>query len=180
MDIESQLKLYMEGKGLHEEKLMLFGRPQFSIPKFFLELFFKHDIHHMITGFGADLVGELKLLCWEVGAGTPWYYAEKYIKFPLVFLFKPFTAMAAFKLGQTQYSLYDVDDGTLRSKTLQENEYCPAKQINNQRQAYLNRRKIIVIKITDTLVLNNQQEVTCAGFLDHYVAGVTTRALLYS
>ena len=123
MDIESQLKLYMEGKGLHEEKLMLFGLPLFSIPKFFLELFFKHDIHHMITGFGTDLVGELKLLCWEVGAGTPWYYAEKYIKFPLVFLFKPFTAMAAFKLGQTQYSLYDVDDGTLRSKTLQEVEH---------------------------------------------------------
>ena len=77
----------------------------------------------MITGFGTDLVGELKLLCWEVGAGTPWYYLEKYTKFPLVFLFKPFTAMTAFKLGQTQYSLYDVDDETLRSKTLQEVEY---------------------------------------------------------
>jgi hypothetical protein len=123
MNIESELKLYMEGKGLHEESIMLFGKPQFLLPKFFRQLFFKHDIHHMITGFGTDLIGELKLLCWEVGAGTPWYYAEKYIKFPLVFLFRPFVSMEAFKLGKTKHSLYDLDDELLRSKTLQEVEH---------------------------------------------------------
>ena len=120
MNIESELMLYMEGKGLHEESIMLFGRPQFLLPKFFRHLFFKHDIHHMVTGFGTDLIGELKLLCWEVGAGTPWYYAEKYIKFPLVFLFRPLVSMQAYKLGKTQHSLYDLDDETLRSKTSQE------------------------------------------------------------
>ena len=120
MNIESELMLYMEGKGLHGESIMLFGRPQFFLPKFFRHLFFKHDIHHMVTGFGTDLIGELKLLCWEVGAGTPWYYAEKYIKFPLVFLFRPLVSMQAYKLGKTQHSLYDLEDELLRSKTLQE------------------------------------------------------------
>ena len=123
MNIESELTLYMEGKGLHEESIMLFGRPQFLLPNFFRHLFFKHDIHHLITGFGTDLIGELKLLCWEVGAGTPWDYAEKYIKFPLVFLFRPFVSMEAFKLGKTKHSLYDLDDELLRSKTLQEVEH---------------------------------------------------------
>ena len=74
----------------------------------------------MVTGFGTDLIGELKLLCWEVGAGTPWYYAEKYIKSPLVFLFRPVVSMQAYKLGKTQHSLYDLEDELLRSKTLQE------------------------------------------------------------
>ena len=74
----------------------------------------------MVTGFGTDLIGELKLLCWEVGAGTPWYYAEKYIKFPLVFLFRPLVSMRAYKLGKTQHSLYDLDDKLLRTKTLRE------------------------------------------------------------
>ena len=74
----------------------------------------------MITGFSSDLVGELKLLCWEVGAGTPWYYLEKYTKFPFAFIFKPVTALEAFKLGRTQYSLYDVDAEIIRTKTFQE------------------------------------------------------------
>jgi hypothetical protein len=123
MKIDSALKRYMEGKGLHEESIMLFGKPQFLLPTFFRQLFFKHDIHHMVTGFGTDLLGELKLLCWEVGAGTPWYYAEKYIKFPLVFLFRPFIATQSYKLGKTQHSLYDLGDELLRSKTLQEVEH---------------------------------------------------------
>ncbi len=72
--------------------------------------------------FLTDFVGELKLLSWEVGAGTPWYtrtwyYLEKYTKFPLVFLFKPFVAMTAFKLGQTQLSRCDLEDELSRSKT---------------------------------------------------------------
>ena len=111
----------MSGKGLHEEKLTLFGRPLFRIPKFFQTLFFKHDIHHLVTGFGTDLTGELKLLCWEVGAGMPWYMiGEKYFKFPLMFVFKPSIALAAFKLGRTQNSLYPVNDDVLRTKTLDE------------------------------------------------------------
>ena len=52
-----------------------------------------------------------------------WYYLEKYTKFPLVFLFKPLVAMTAFKLGQTQRSLYDLEDGLLRSKTSLEVEH---------------------------------------------------------
>jgi len=107
----------MEKEGRPAGQLVLFGRTV-SLPDFFHGLLFKHDIHHMITGFGTDLVGELKLLCWEVGAGTPWYYLEKYTKFPLVFLFKPLVAMTAFKLGKTQHSLYDLEDAFLRRKTL--------------------------------------------------------------
>jgi len=121
MDIESELTPHMNGKGLHEDHFVLFGRPQVTIPKWWEKFFFKHDIHHMVTGFGTDLVGELKLLCWEVGAGMPWYMiGEKYLKFPLMFLFKPFTALAAFKLGRTQHSLYSLDSELLRTKTLDE------------------------------------------------------------
>ncbi len=122
MDIGSELKAYMEKEGRPGGQLVLFGRTV-SLPDFFQGLLFKHDIHHMITGFGTDFVGELKLLCWEVGAGTPWYYLEKYTKFPLVFLFKPLVAMTAFKLGKTQHSLYDLEDALLRSKTLLEIEH---------------------------------------------------------
>ena len=39
MNIESELMLYMEGKGLDEESIMLFGRPQFLLPKFFRHFF---------------------------------------------------------------------------------------------------------------------------------------------
>ena len=39
MNIESELKFYMEGKGLHEESIILFGKPQFLLPKFFGQLF---------------------------------------------------------------------------------------------------------------------------------------------
>ena len=121
MDIESELTQHMNGKGLHEDHFMLFGRPQVMIPKWWKKFFFKHDIHHMVTGFGTDLVGELKLLCWEVGAGMPWYMVgEKYIKFPLMFFFKPSLAFTAFKLGRTQNSLYPVDDDVLRTKTLED------------------------------------------------------------
>jgi hypothetical protein len=124
MDIESELTLYMNGKGLHEDHFMLFGHPQVKIPKWWKKFFFKHDIHHMVTGFGSDLLGELKLLCWEVGAGMPWYMiGEKYIKFPLMFVFKPSTALAAFKLGRTQHSLYPVDSELLKTKTLDEVKY---------------------------------------------------------
>jgi len=62
----------MESEGLHQETLTLFGKKLFPIPTFMQKLFFKHDIHHMITGYGTDLSGEAKLLCWEVGAGAPW------------------------------------------------------------------------------------------------------------
>ena len=121
MDIESELTQHMNGKGLHEDHFMLFGRPLSKIPKWWKNFFFKHDIHHLVTGFGTDLLGELKLLCWEVGAGMPWYMiGEKYIKFPLMFVFKPSTALAAFKLGRTQNSLYSVDDDVLRTKTLED------------------------------------------------------------
>ena len=121
MDIESELTLHMNGKGLHVDHFMLFGRPLLKIPKWWKKFFFKHDIHHLVTGFGSDLEGELKLLCWEVGAGMPWYMVgEKYIKFPLMFVFKPSTALAAFKLGRTQNSLYTVNGDVLRTKTLEE------------------------------------------------------------
>ena len=40
MNIESELMLYMEGKGLHEESIMLFGKPQFFTSKVFSAPFF--------------------------------------------------------------------------------------------------------------------------------------------
>ena len=123
MNIQKHLEFYMDGKGLHKEKLTLFGRPLFAVPMFFQVLFFKHDIDHMITGFSTDLLGEAKLLCWEVGAGTPWYYFEKYSKFPLVFVFIPKVAKEMYKVGKSQNSLYDVDDAVLRSQTLEEVEH---------------------------------------------------------
>ena len=123
MNIQKHLENYMGGKGLHEEKLTLFGRPLFRIPKFFQTLFFKHDIHHMITGFGTDLSGEAKLLCWEVGAGAPWWYLEKNSKFPVVFLFMPRLALEIYKQDKSQNCLYDVGDAASRSKSLEEVEH---------------------------------------------------------
>jgi ubiquinone biosynthesis protein Coq4 len=109
-----------ERQGSARGKHHISRETDFFNSKVFQTTFFKHDIHHMVTGFGTDLIGELKLLCWEVGAGTPSYYAEKYIKFPLVFLFRPLVSMKAYKLGKTQHSLFDLDEELLGSKTLQE------------------------------------------------------------
>ena len=52
--------------------------------------------------------------------GVEWLPSEKYFKFPLMFVFKPSLALAAFKLGRTQNSLYPVDDDVLRTKTLED------------------------------------------------------------
>ena len=123
MNIQTKLNLHIENEGLHQEKLTLFGKKLFPIPMFMQKLFFKHDIHHMVTGYGTDLSGEAKLLCWEVGAGAPWWYAELYFKFPFVCLFSPSLAMDAFKLGRTQHCLYEVEYELLRTKTVDEVEH---------------------------------------------------------
>ena len=77
----------------------------------------------MITGYGTDLSGEAKLLCWEVGAGAPWWCAELYFKFPFVCIFSPFLALGAFKLGRTQHSFYEVEYDLLQTKTVEEVEH---------------------------------------------------------
>ena len=123
MNIQAKLNLHMESKGLHQEKLTLFGKKLFPIPMFLKKLFFKHDIHHMITGYGTDLSGEAKIICWEVGAGAPWWNAELYLKFLFVCLFSPSLAMDAFKSGRTQHCLYEVKYELLRTKTVDEVEH---------------------------------------------------------
>ena len=38
-------------------------------PKFQRHLLAKHDMHHVLTGYGTDLRGEAEMGAWELGAG---------------------------------------------------------------------------------------------------------------
>jgi len=41
-----------------------------------------HDLHHVLTGYGADFVGEFEISAWEVGAGLGSWWPLWLITFP--------------------------------------------------------------------------------------------------
>jgi hypothetical protein len=72
-----------------------------------------HDIHHVLTGFGTDNVGEVEISAWEVGAGlggrlVPWLISAP--AFALGMLRWPCRAWRAFRLGRMSRSLFGNED----------------------------------------------------------------------
>jgi ubiquinone biosynthesis protein Coq4 len=69
----------------------------------------RHDLHHVATGFGTDLVGEMEISGWEVGAGLGRLWVAWAICWPvfLVGLVRSRTrTLAAYRLGRRCRSLF--------------------------------------------------------------------------
>ena len=62
------------GDAMHAETLQvsLFGLPSVDMPnpRFQRHLLARHDLHHVLTGYGTDLRGEAEMGAYELGAGS--------------------------------------------------------------------------------------------------------------
>jgi ubiquinone biosynthesis protein Coq4 len=76
-----------------------------------------HDLHHLLTGYGADLVGEAELGAWELGTGVRDRSAVRYEIRVLGFMLPRFPSRlrAAFVRGRHCRNLvgYRLDDAAL-------------------------------------------------------------------
>jgi len=71
-----------------------------------------HDLHHVLTGYGADFVGEFEISAWEVGAGLGAWWPLWLITFPsflLGWLVCPLRTRRAFVRGRKCRSLFAVN-----------------------------------------------------------------------
>lgn len=87
-----------------------------------------HDLHHVATGFGSDLVGEGEIGAWELGAGcrTPVVYALNVAAVVLGLFLAPRRMLEAYRAGLRSLALYRqsasydallaLDLGTLRTR----------------------------------------------------------------
>lgn len=86
-----------------------------------------HDLHHVATGYGSDIVGEGEIGAYELAAGCrrPFIYALNVAAFCGGFLLSPLRVLRAFRLGLRARTLYRhpfdydallaADVGTLRA-----------------------------------------------------------------
>lgn len=67
-----------------------------------------HDLHHVATGYGSDIVGEGEIGAWELGAGCrrPVTYVLNFVAMSLGMPFAPRRVIAAFRAGLRSRSLY--------------------------------------------------------------------------
>lgn len=79
----------------------------------------RHDIHHVVTGYGTDWVGEFEMSAWEVGAGCGRFLTAWMINLgglAVGLLLYPRRVWRAFRRGRRCQSLYDgrpIDDELL-------------------------------------------------------------------
>ncbi len=69
----------------------------------------RHDLHHVVTGYGTDGIGEFEISAWEVGAGLGKLWIAWAICVP-AFLWglirSPRRALAAYRIGKRCRSLF--------------------------------------------------------------------------
>jgi hypothetical protein len=69
-----------------------------------------HDIHHVLTGYGTDVLGEGEIGAFELGAGCADHFAAWYLNFNAVTIALPLgagTVLRAFARGRRSRCLYD-------------------------------------------------------------------------
>jgi hypothetical protein len=68
----------------------------------------QHDVHHVLTGYGTDLVGEAEVGAWELGAGctTPFLYFINLTAAVIGALLAPRRVARAWLRGRGQSTLY--------------------------------------------------------------------------
>jgi hypothetical protein len=90
-----------------------------------------HDLHHILTGYDTDLIGEFEISAWEIAAGCKDFYAAWALNLGGLFsglLWKPRRIVKAFARGLRSQSLYgkpleellDMKVGEARSRFISE------------------------------------------------------------
>ena len=79
-----------------------------------------HDLHHVLTGYDTDIVGEFEISAWEIAAGCRGFIAAWQLNLGGMFgglLIAPRRTLRAFLRGRHSRSLYGDDlDGLLDSR----------------------------------------------------------------
>ncbi|HJL16698.1 MAG TPA: hypothetical protein RMH99_13630 [Sandaracinaceae bacterium LLY-WYZ-13_1] len=79
-------------------------------PRFQRELLARHDLHHVLTGYGTDLRGEAEMGAWELGAGPRhWFVWLNDVGALALGVLCPRRAVRAFRRGRSARSLYRDD-----------------------------------------------------------------------
>ena len=71
-----------------------------------------HDLHHVVTGYDTDMVGELEISAWEIGAGCRDYWAAWFINLSGLaggLFAAPRRTFRAFVRGRHNVTLYGQD-----------------------------------------------------------------------
>jgi ubiquinone biosynthesis protein Coq4 len=76
-------------------------------PKFQRHLLARHDVHHVLTGYGTDLRGEAEMGAWELGAGPGhWFVWVNNVGALALGVLCPLRTLRAFSRGVRARSLY--------------------------------------------------------------------------
>lgn len=71
-----------------------------------------HDLHHVLTGYDTDIIGEFEISAWEIAAGCKGYVAAWQLNLGGLFagaLVAPRRIFQAFRRGRHSRTLYDED-----------------------------------------------------------------------
>lgn len=71
-----------------------------------------HDLHHVLTGYDTDIIGEFEISAWEIAAGCKGYVAAWQLNLGGLFagaLVAPRRTFQAFQRGRHSRTLYDDD-----------------------------------------------------------------------
>lgn len=71
-----------------------------------------HDLHHLLTGYDTDIVGELEIAAWEIAAGCKGYGAAWILNLGGIaggIVRAPRRVFAAFVRGRGERTIYDED-----------------------------------------------------------------------
>jgi len=85
----------------------------------------RHDIHHLLTGYKSELLGEFEIAAWEIASGCMNYFAAYLLNsggLVLGMLIYPKPTFRAFILGCRTTNLYqqNINDSTLKNATIEE------------------------------------------------------------
>lgn len=102
------------GDAMVEDTLQVsvFGLPAVDMPnpRFQRHLLAKHDLHHVVTGYGTDLRGEAEMGAFELGAGSlHWFVWLNNVAALWLGVLCPWRTARAFVRGLKARSLY-LDD----------------------------------------------------------------------
>jgi hypothetical protein len=82
-----------------------------------------HDLHHVLTGYDTDTIGEFEISAWEIAAGCKGYVAAWQLNLGGLFagcLVAPRRTWRAFRRGRQSETLYDRPLDTLLDATVGE------------------------------------------------------------
>jgi hypothetical protein len=104
--------------------------PLFVLPETFRVVLLIHDAHHLITGYGTDIRGEMELNAWTLASGgyffngTPWWTlgqdGEALLNAIHSLIWMPREFISAFRKGWRQHSLYALDVDTALDMDLED------------------------------------------------------------